>query len=109
MRVPSHHNCGRDVQRFIPAALFSYSPFTDMVVLQLDDRHDMIRGGARHPGRRSRATALYSVDPCADRNHDAVIRIIGEAPGRRAHSAQRRFEAMVLKRGTATSDLSADP
>jgi hypothetical protein len=31
-------------------ALFSYSPFTDMVVLQLDDPHDMIRGGARHPG-----------------------------------------------------------
>ena len=26
---PSHHNCGRDVQRFIPAP-FSYSPFTDM-------------------------------------------------------------------------------
>jgi hypothetical protein len=31
-------------------------------------------------GRGSRATALYSVDLCGS-NHDAVMRIVGEAPG----------------------------
>jgi hypothetical protein len=60
------------------------SPFTD-------DRHDMIRGGARHRWRRSRATALYSVDLFCGSHHDAVMRIVGEAPGRRAQSSQRHL------------------
>ena len=53
----------------------------------LSIQSDMIRGELAI-GRGNRATALYSVDP-EDRRHDAVMRIGGEAPGRRVHSAQR--------------------
>jgi hypothetical protein len=58
-------------------------------------------------GRGSRATALYSVDLCGS-NHDAVMRIVGEAPGQRAQSAQRLLKPWFLRRVTATSDSSAD-
>jgi hypothetical protein len=35
-----------------------------------------------------RVTCLYAADP-RDPDHDAVMRIGGEAPGRRAHSLTR--------------------
>ena len=38
--------------------------------------------------RFDRATSLYAVDPL-DRNHDAAMRIGGEAPWWRAHSPPR--------------------
>jgi hypothetical protein len=37
-------------------------------------------------GAVGRTTNLYSVDPDWDRDHDAVMRIGGSAPGRRVHS-----------------------
>ncbi len=58
-------------------------------------------------GGDHRATTLYSVDPRGvireDPNHDAVIRIGGEAPRRRAHSLPRRA-SHGSGRVTATSD-----
>src|ERR1700738_1936893 len=57
-------------------------------------------GGPRH-WRDYRATNLYSVDP-RGRDHDAVMRIGGEAPGRRVHSCSRR-EGHVRSRLPATS------
>ena len=53
------------------------------------------------------AAPLYSVDR-ADPNHDAVIRIGGEAPGRRAHS-QPRHGGHVPGRVAATSDRYRRP
>ena len=53
------------------------------------------------------AAPLYSVDR-ADPNHDAAIRIGGEAPGRRAHS-QPRHGGHVPGRVAATSDRYRRP
>jgi len=55
-----------------------------------------LTGGADHC-----ATTLYAVDH-RDPNHDAVIRIGGEAPGRRAHSTGRLSDH-VPTRVTTTS------
>src|SRR5215467_7700086 len=52
--------------------------------------------------QRSRATSLYSVDPRGS-NHDAVMRIGGEAPRRQAHSFFRH-RSHRQQRVTATSD-----
>src|SRR6478672_10951014 len=45
--------------------------------------------GARHRARRSRYTLVFGRSG-ADLDHDAVMRIGGEAPGRQAHSLGRR-------------------
>jgi hypothetical protein len=47
-----------------------------------------ITRGARYGTRKLRAATLYSVGP-QDPDHDAHMRIGGEAPRRQAHSAQR--------------------
>src|SRR6516162_200960 len=46
--------------------------------------------GSLPSGADHRATTLYSVGPSGP-DHDAVMRIGGEAPGRRAHSRNRVF------------------
>ena len=53
-------------------------------------------------GADHRATYLYSADP-EDPDHDAVIRIGGEAPKRRVHSPLRP-ESHASARRAATSD-----
>jgi hypothetical protein len=54
-----------------------------------------IKGETRHrsaaPGRD---TALYPVASC-EAHHDAIIRIVGEAPQWRSHSKARRLNAMA--------------
>jgi len=61
-----------------------------------------IRGGACHRASDHRATTLYSVGPQRP-DHDAVMRIGGEAPRRRTHS-RNRCQHHGLLRVTATSD-----
>lgn len=58
--------------------------------------------GSLPSGTDHRATPLYSVGPRGP-DHDAVMRIGGEAPGRRAHS-RKRCQHHGLLRVTATSD-----
>src|SRR5262245_66307376 len=62
----------------------------------LDDRND-----------RTVLSTLYSVGPSGP-DHDAVMRIGGEAPGRRAHS-RNRCQHHGLLRVTATSDRDRIP
>ena len=68
----------------------------------------------RHdPRGSSPAGAEIAPQPCirlihVDRNHDAVMRIGGEAPGQRAQSAQRLSSHGFNVGVTATSDSSAD-
>jgi hypothetical protein len=63
--------------------------------------------GSSPAGADHRATTLYSVGPRGP-DHDAVMRISGEAPGRRAHSRKRcRHHAML--RATANSDRQRRP
>jgi hypothetical protein len=54
-------------------------------------------------GRGSSRHTLVFGGSAADPNHDAVMRIGGEAPGRRAHSKPRRA-GHVQYRVAATSD-----
>src|SRR4051794_3857780 len=63
----------------------------------IDDQRGSLPSGADH-----RATPLYAVGPQGP-DHDAVMRIGGEAPGRRAHS-QERCQHHGRLRVTATSD-----
>src|SRR4051794_41941865 len=58
--------------------------------------------GSSPTGADHRATYLYSADP-EDPDHDAVIRIGGEAPKRRVHSPLRP-ESHASARRAATSD-----
>jgi hypothetical protein len=58
-------------------------------------------------GADHRATTLYSVGPSGP-DRDAVMRIGGEAPGRRAHS-RNRCQHHGLLRVTATSDRDRIP
>src|SRR3954471_21685595 len=63
--------------------------------------------GSLPAGADHSATTLYSVGPQGP-DHDAVMRIGGEAPGRRAHCRKRcRHHAML--RVTATSDRQRRP
>src|SRR4051812_21992776 len=70
---------------------------------RIDDQRESLPSGAVH-----RATTLYSVGPRAGPDHDAVMRIGGEAPGRRAHS-RKRYRHHGLLRVTATSDRQRRP
>ena len=63
--------------------------------------------GSLPSGTDHRATTLYSVGPQGP-DHDAVMRIGGEAPGRRAHS-QERCQHHGRLRVTATSDRHRRP
>ena len=63
--------------------------------------------GSLPSGTDHRATPLYSVGPRGP-DHDAVMRIGGEAPGRRAHS-RKRCQHHGLLRVTATSDRHRRP
>jgi len=54
-----------------------------------EQRQDDLRRACQGGAQRSRATSLYSADPRAGSNHDAVMRIGGEAPRRQAHSFPR--------------------
>src|SRR5215203_4473323 len=63
--------------------------------------------GSLPAGADHRATTLYSVGPQGP-DHDAVMRIGGEAPGRRAQSRKRcQHHAMLWV--TATSDRQRRP
>ena len=70
--------------------------------MQPEDRHEVIRGELAI-GRRSRATALYSVDPFMDRTMmqscASSAKLRGGGPI--LHSG---LKAVVLRRVTATSD-----
>src|SRR3954465_563051 len=63
--------------------------------------------GSLPSGADHRATPLYSVGPEGP-DHDAVMRIGGNAPGRRAHS-RKRCQHHGLLRVTATSDRQRRP
>jgi hypothetical protein len=58
--------------------------------------------GARHQVRQTRHKLVFGRS-CWNLNHDAVIRIGGEAPGRRAHS-KPRLNDHVQSRVATTSD-----
>ena len=78
------------------------SPFT---------KHELKSGstdprGVRHRAQKSRHNLVFGRFVCGS-HHDAVMRIVGEAPGRRAQSSQRHLKPWVLRRDTATSDWSA--
>jgi hypothetical protein len=62
---------------------------------------DKSEGSSPSGARLAPQTCIRSI--AVDRNHDAVMRIGGEAPGRRAHSTERRVNHVPL-RVTATSD-----
>src|SRR6516164_7582306 len=64
--------------------------------------HQTVRGEFAIKARTSRHK-LVSGGLCCELNHDAVIRIGGEAPGRRAHS-KPRHKGHVQYRVAATSD-----
>src|SRR3954471_7951735 len=63
--------------------------------------------GSSPTGADHRATYLYSADP-EDPDHDAVMRIGGEAPKRRVHSPQR-LESHASSRRAATSERHRAP
>src|SRR3954447_10536493 len=63
--------------------------------------------GSSPTGADHRATSLYSADP-EDPDHDAVMRIGGEAPKRRGHSPLR-LESHAFARRAATSDRHRAP
>jgi len=63
--------------------------------------------GSLPSGAKFRATTLYSVGPWRP-DHDAVMRIGGEAPGRRAQS-RNRCQHHGLLRVTVTSDRHRIP
>ena len=63
--------------------------------------------GARCRARSFRAATLYSAGR-NDPDHDAVLRIGGEAPRRRTHSAQRR-QSRGFSRDPATSNRHRRP
>jgi hypothetical protein len=63
----------------------------------------MTTGGEPAPGRGPARHNLVSGRPATGPDHDAAMRIDGEAPGRRAHSQPRR-EGHVPGRVAATSD-----
>src|SRR5215203_402815 len=67
-----------------------------------DDGYELIRGELAIGRAGHRATTLYSVGPQGP-DHDAAMRISGEAPGRRVQSEQR-LEGQPFVRRTATSD-----
>src|SRR5215208_2790606 len=67
-----------------------------------DDGYELIRGELAIGRAGHRATTLYSVGPQGP-DHDAAMRIGGEAPGRRVQSEQR-LEGQPFVRRTATSD-----
>ena len=72
--------------------------------LSFDDKRLLasVRGEFAIKARTSRHK-LVSGELCCELNHDAVIRIGGEAPGRRAHS-KPRHRGHVQYRVAATSD-----
>jgi hypothetical protein len=114
MRSPSYHNFRRDVQRSFGAVrgtvdwlLWRPSPFTVMrqscsLKIGTTDPRGACHRGVEVP----RHNLVFGRSVCGS-HHDAVIRIVGEAPGRRAQSAQRHLKPWFLRRDTATSDLSA--
>src|SRR2546430_4282584 len=53
------------------------------------------RGSSPSGARLAPQTCIRSI--AVDRNHDAVMRIGGEAPGRRAHSTERRVNHVPLR------------
>src|SRR4051812_49619746 len=63
----------------------------------------MTIGGEPAPGRGPARHNLVSGRPATGPDHDAAMRIGGEAPGRRAHS-EPRLEGHVRGRVAATSD-----
>src|SRR5829696_5297248 len=67
-----------------------------------DDGYELIRGELAIGRAGHRATTLYSVGPQGP-DHDAAMRISGEAPGRRVQSKQRLSGHSFIRR-TATSD-----
>ena len=72
----------------------------------------LMRSGRRSEGSlpwgaNHRAATLYSVGPCGP-DHDAVMRIGGEAPKRRVHSPLR-LESHAFARRAATSDRHRAP
>src|SRR5271166_2769755 len=56
----------------------------------------MIRGELAN-WTRVCVTTLYSVDPSWDPDHDAAMRVGGEAPGRQSHSQKRHRSQGILR------------
>ena len=74
----------------------------------MNNERGRLRGELTIAGAEPRAHTLVFGGSDADPDHDAVIRIGGEAPGRRAHSKPRRA-GHVHYRVAATSDCHLQP
>jgi hypothetical protein len=77
---------------------------SDLLLVQPIDSSRLLERPEGSPplGAKHRAATLYAVGSARDPDHEAVIRFSGEAPRRRAHSADG-IEAMELFGVTATS------
>jgi hypothetical protein len=89
MRSPSHNNHCRDLQSDFYLGGVPFIGLNGLVSVWIELRND--------PRRSSPAGAGIAPRPCIrsirkDRDHDAVMRIGGEAPGQRAQSAQRLWK-----------------
>jgi hypothetical protein len=96
--APTNHPCCR----YTPNAVRSLEH-----KLLGESRASTIRGELAIGRGSSRHTLVFGRSTW-DRNHDAVMRIGGEAPGRRAHS-QERCQHHGRLRVTATSDRHRRP
>jgi hypothetical protein len=79
--APTNHPCGRDTRHHRTRSGDSRTSCSAKAEPRRSE-------GSLPSGADHRATPLYSVGPQGP-DHDAVMRIGGEAPGRRAHSRKR--------------------
>ena len=90
-----------------PLTAASPEPGCEVATRRCRWRHeDDFRGEPRLGRDIASQTCIRLID--WDQNHDACMRIGGEAPGRRVHSGSRR-KGQVFHRITATSDVVGRP
>jgi len=114
-RSPSHHNCRRDVQRIIRRCsrhrgllLWGFSFHRHESSCSLKIGTTWSEGSSPSGRRKSRHSLVFGRSVCGSQpwcNHTHRRRSSGAA----GPFCTAAFEAMVLRRGTATSDSSADP
>src|SRR6266536_495047 len=103
----------QEPSRLAVAPIFPHAPpWPGHTLTALSTTSRLTRSGRRSEGSlpsgtEHRATTLYSVGPWGP-DHDAVMRIGGEAPRRRTHS-RNRCQHHGLLRVTATSDRHRMP
>ena len=97
-----HARCWTVVDKWVRSSSTRHCEVRNSAIIRFKRSEGSLPGGADHC-----ATTLYAVDH-RDPNHDAVIRIGGEAPGRRAHSTGRLSDH-VPTRVTTTSGFDRLP